>query len=828
MKKLLFTPLLLLVCLLGFNDSAKASHGAGFQLTYEHMGGLTYKLYFSFYRECSGISEPSTIFINYTSSCNNGGSLSLNKVGGGGNGQQVPVQCVQTSSVCTNEWRYEGTVTLPVACQDWVFSHSSGARPANDNITGQPSYYIEAFLNNQFAPTQSSCQWQNPVAVRDFCVGQPAFFDQSVSEVNGDSLHYSFIGAKVTNMNTNVPYTAPYTDMNQIPVIPTGVVNINSQTQTFEFTPAQQFSGSFCFIVEEWNWDTTVFNPGQPNEYTVVTPVKVGHVMRDLRVIFENGCNVIEPQLVGMPIDSIIDPNTGTYKNVINYNCGDTAVYVATTGTSVACGSVEPTGSDFFLIDPQTGLPYSGNYINSANPYCSGGAADSIRLGLAYPLNSGYYYIIVKDGNDLNTLVTNCGSEMTPFEDTLLLYVSPQFGLDLPDNLTACVPSGGFPMINAAPADIMITWTDSATGNVIDTNSIITFDTSGTYYFAGQYSGCAGAYAYDTVHVNISYDPDIDLPDSAFMCNNSPITLDPGGTNGPYTYQWTFNSINISTNPTLSTVTGPGTYSVTATANPGGCTTTETVYVGSLSELNIIVNSDTTVCETFGDFTLTFNDNVQPPIETIVWSSAQNANLGSGLSQDVSAAGYYWVTVTDSNGCSGNDSIYFTVVPVTIAPTVYCSIDGGQLTFTWDALPGVTSYEVSLDAGFTWIPANGTLSHSTELGQANIFVRGYSSTGVCDYSMVGVSDACQREITMPNVITPNGDGENDFLVIEYLDLYPGSRLLIYDRWGTKVLDATDYQNDWDGADQSEGTFFYILHIESPDKAVLKGNITLLR
>ncbi|WP_161596709.1 DUF7927 domain-containing protein [Chitinophaga vietnamensis] len=86
-----------------------------------------------------------------------------------------------------------------------------------------------------------------------------------------------------------------------------------------------------------------------------------------------------------------------------------------------------------------------------------------------------------------------------------------------------------------------------------------------------------------------------------------------------------------------------------------------------------------------------------------------------------------------------------------------------------------------------------------------------------------------EDILIPNVITPNGDGKNDFLVIPGLDRYPGSTLLIYNRWGNQVYQNKNYDNKWDGHGLNEGTYFYILKLRTPQgERNLKGWIELLR
>jgi len=80
---------------------------------------------------------------------------------------------------------------------------------------------------------------------------------------------------------------------------------------------------------------------------------------------------------------------------------------------------------------------------------------------------------------------------------------------------------------------------------------------------------------------------------------------------------------------------------------------------------------------------------------------------------------------------------------------------------------------------------------------------------------------------VPNVFSPNGDGFNDFLKIPFLDGYPSNEVLIFNRWGKKVYESKDYNNDWDGENLPSGTYFYVVSAPTLSQ-VLKGSITLIR
>lgn len=107
-------------------------------------------------------------------------------------------------------------------------------------------------------------------------------------------------------------------------------------------------------------------------------------------------------------------------------------------------------------------------------------------------------------------------------------------------------------------------------------------------------------------------------------------------------------------------------------------------------------------------------------------------------------------------------------------------------------------------------PAGGTISHS--------------ATATVFYIVDG------KEVFIPNVITPNGDGKNDQFRIPQINNYPGSELMIFNRWGNMVYRSASYHNEWDGKGLSEGTYYYALMLARPDgtKVRYAGWVQLLR
>jgi gliding motility-associated-like protein len=54
------------------------------------------------------------------------------------------------------------------------------------------------------------------------------------------------------------------------------------------------------------------------------------------------------------------------------------------------------------------------------------------------------------------------------------------------------------------------------------------------------------------------------------------------------------------------------------------------------------------------------------------------------------------------------------------------------------------------------------------------------------------------QIVTTQVLTPNGDGYNDTWIVENITNNPNSVVRVFNRWGSLVYSAKNYQNDWDG------------------------------
>jgi gliding motility-associated-like protein len=103
---------------------------------------------------------------------------------------------------------------------------------------------------------------------------------------------------------------------------------------------------------------------------------------------------------------------------------------------------------------------------------------------------------------------------------------------------------------------------------------------------------------------------------------------------------------------------------------------------------------------------------------------------------------------------------------------------------------------------------------------------------------VKVTDACMNNkwsadlsltvipvIKVYELISPNGDGQNEEFNIRNIDKFPKHDITVFNRWGQKVFTSQQYTNDWDGGGLPDGTYFYKVVV---DKEEYNGSLLIKR
>jgi gliding motility-associated-like protein len=322
--------------------------------------------------------------------------------------------------------------------------------------------------------------------------------------------------------------------------------------------------------------------------------------------------------------------------------------------------------------------------------------------------------------------------------------------------------------------------------------------------------------------------------DTTFICpiDSVLITANASGGVSPYTYEWDNNSVgdSIYVSPSENT-----TYIVTAYDACNVASIEDTVIISfTLAPPLVSGLNDTTLCGS-NFILLDANSSGGALPISYLWTTGSNSETAL-VSPSVSTS--YSVTMTDSCGVELVQSVLVKVVdnPVSLSlegPETHCI--GEDLILTPTIIGGAAPFS------YSWT-GNGALNSNPQTGELTV-----TSPETGDFSLL-VTDGCNQQesasvfidvigcsITIPNVITPNGDGKNDQFIIENLEYHPNTKILIYNRWGRVVYKDNDYKNDWQGTNNGgnkvgEGTYFYVLELEDAeqcDKVECNGFITIM-
>jgi gliding motility-associated-like protein len=310
-----------------------------------------------------------------------------------------------------------------------------------------------------------------------------------------------------------------------------------------------------------------------------------------------------------------------------------------------------------------------------------------------------------------------------------------------------------------------------------------------------------------------------------------------GGTpfvNGNYAYEWS-NTQNVQTAENLD----EGTYFVTVT-DANGCSALDTAVVDAPDELEIEVATTGAGCTGSTDGTITIvGFGGTAPYATSIDGVTFDPGVFTYTGQ---AAGVYEVYLQDSLGCETSTTAVvtaFSPIDVEISPVGVIQM-GTEVQLDAQLLTPV------LNPVFNWSP--GTALSCTDCQSpvaAPVETTLYTLTvtdanGCSDSASVLVRIDKQRNVFIPTAFTPNGDGLNDaFHVYGGDGVARVPKMMVFDRWGELVFEATDVvPNDptlgWSGLFKGKmmnpAVFIYYIEVEFVDGTILdyKGEITLIR
>jgi gliding motility-associated-like protein len=250
-----------------------------------------------------------------------------------------------------------------------------------------------------------------------------------------------------------------------------------------------------------------------------------------------------------------------------------------------------------------------------------------------------------------------------------------------------------------------------------------------------------------------------------------------------------------------------------------------------------IFDDDTTIC--FGDqVQLQVNNNLQSLNTLFNWTPGNLLNdstIANPVTLNTSTTTFTVFAYETNLGCVDSSEI-----TVSVEDVLYPKFDYSS-TLACEGLE-VTFNNYTNNAGYMqWNFGDGETSSETNPTHIFAFNNSYTvtlSAGVnnnctSDSSVVINVDSFEDlfDIKISNVLTPNGDGKNDFFEVQI----PGkvnecTTITIFNRWGQEVYHSDNYSTKWDGRNPSgkpvpAGTYYYIVDVNGLN---YKGSITILR
>ncbi len=295
------------------------------------------------------------------------------------------------------------------------------------------------------------------------------------------------------------------------------------------------------------------------------------------------------------------------------------------------------------------------------------------------------------------------------------------------------------------------------------------------------------------------------ITSTAKTCLNTQVNLQ--GSGGFLLNQWTgpnnFVSNQASTSFTAISMNQAGTYVFSVTDN-NNCTgsVSAVVVLDPLPNGNLTSDGKNSCVPFCANFAVNTSGS---PVVSTKWSINNQTYVSPALNYCFMQAGNYPVTAsfTDGNGCTNS---------ATFAISAYASPNAGFEFAPLKPIEGTDHVDFTNTStgndivGWNWFFATNNGYQSTQQNTSYLFDQsGSYPIALIVTNKYGCSDTIVKPITIyedenlfiPNSFTPNADGINDIFQPKGKGLVKYN-LSIFDRWGQKIYETSDFTNGWDG------------------------------
>lgn len=535
-----------------------------------------------------------------------------------------------------------------------------------------------------------------------------------------------------------------------------------------------------------------------------------------------------------MTVNPIVTP-TFSFSSSLSICAGSAVPTLPVTSTNGIAGSWNPSTVDNQNSGTYTFTPSSGQCATTAtftvtvNPVvtptfgfvtslsvCAGGTVPTLTNTSSEGITGTWNPSTVDNQNSgTYTFTPDAGqcANSTTLTVTVNPNVTPTFGFGT--SQTICQGSGAPNLPKASTNGINGTWNPSLASD----------QNSGTYTFTPDAGQCATTTNF-TLTVTPTTVPVFSFGPSLVICAGGSVPVLPTTSNNGITGTWS---------PAIADNQASAIYTFTPDPVPGQC----------IATARFIITVNPVVTPTFGfGSSLAICTGAAAPILPTTSDNGITGTWNPSVVSNQSSAAY---TFTPNAGQCATGAITLTV---TVTPVATVDFEPDTTVNDGSPIPNHNLTGSPAGVSFNWSNSNPAIGLSSSgSGSVPAFIATNKSSAPISgtITITPMLNGCagtpgsyvikviplDKEVFVPNVFSPNGDGKNDILYV-YSNYIKTMEMRIFNQWGQQVELITDPKKGWNGSykgsPQPVGVYVYILKAVLTDgrSIQLKGNITLLR
>ncbi len=693
-----------------------------------------------------------------------------------------PINCISTELYLYSD-------TLPFANYEWTGPNGITSNDRNP--------IINPFTLNDTGIYELHITYNNCIdTVVDLNVNIPQTVDPSFSSTNFCTTGTNNIVINGTPGGT-FSYATPIMDGSNIDSL-TGIVSNNHPDSTYLIQYAVE--ENFCLY-----YDTVLIQPYELSTSYIIDSITCNSFTNGQITLTATGLYGVNNYQwsTNATTNTITNLGANTYFYTVSdqYNCQKTDSIIVTEPTSINLTAINVTNitcngynDGSISISPNGGTPnYTINWSTNET--------DTIISSLT----PGNYQITITDNN--NCVLNQSFNINEPDLISNTFTNTNSSCINTNDGTSLSNPTGGNGNFNFA-------WSNGDT-----TNQATNLPPNMLYYIT--ITDTLGCFKYDSTTINPTTVLNPSFTTNGYVCLNDSVSITvnaPLATN----YLWSTNEIaqNIIVNPTTDT-----TYYVQV--NDGICFENDSVTITIADNPTIIFIHDSIICNN-----TSLNLTANASASTYEWSTGSTDNTISVLPNNSIS---YTVTATNNLGCSSSLTFDPSTVQYFTDPTADFSSQNtassiAEFVFTDESEGEINNWEWDFNDNQTSTSQN-PLHEFSASGSYNVSLIVTSTNNCPDtvYKTIEIS----TEFIIPDVFTPNGDGQNDFFQIPFFN-HDKFTLQVYNRWGQILFKSQSHRMIWDGTTEGgapapDGTYYIIIEANNPERSIsYNGSVTLLR